>query len=301
MFLSIVIYIVVGCRVFRQRNRLRSAGLQSLDKNGRLPSMQTTDVDDSAEEVSCKKNLGLTCSDCGKICPNRVEYYGTAVTEVHIESDISPCDDHGHLIRQPPAHVATISKSDRNTAEATQPFHTMQLSTRTSVSATPRSNKTSISQQLGKLKRTATTRLKRLDPVKMAYLRTSFVFGFAVLITWIPSSVNRLYSIANHGHINFQLSAVSGTVLPLQGVWNSLIFFTTSWRTVSHICNGTAETIFRRRSTRLVNEHPSRRRFGASLRMRTPNVGRDRRRESLRSDELELQARLSGSTQPNNI
>ncbi|KAJ4153432.1 hypothetical protein LMH87_009918 [Akanthomyces muscarius] len=192
IFLSIVIYIVVGCRVFRHRNRLRSAGLQSLDKNGRLPSMQTTDVDDSAEEI----------------CPNRIEYYGTAVTEVHIESDISPCDDHGHLIRQPPTHAATISTSDHNTAETRQALHTMQPITRTSVSAIPRSNKTSFSQQLGKLKRTATSRLKRLDPVKMAYLRTSFIFGFAVLVTWIPSSVNRLYSIANHGHINFQLSAL---------------------------------------------------------------------------------------------
>ncbi len=223
------------------------------------------------------------------------------MTEVHIESDISPCDDHGHLIRQPPTHAATISTSDHNTAETRQALHTMQPITRTSVSAIPRSNKTSFSQQLGKLKRTATSRLKRLDPVKMAYLRTSFIFGFAVLVTWIPSSVNRLYSIANHGHIDFQLSAVSGTVLPLQGVWNSLIFFTTSWRTVSHICNGTAETIFRRRSTRLVNEHPSRRRFGASLRARNPNVGRDRRRESLRSDELELQARLPRSARSDNI
>ncbi|GJN80237.1 hypothetical protein PLIIFM63780_003762 [Purpureocillium lilacinum] len=74
----------------------------------------------------------------------------------------------------------------------------------------------------------ASLKLKRLDPVKMAYLRTSFVFAFAVLITWIPSSINRLYSITHNGKISFPLSVASGCVLPLQGVWNAIIYLTTS-------------------------------------------------------------------------
>jgi hypothetical protein len=65
----------------------------------------------------------------------------------------------------------------------------------------------------------------------MAYLRTSFIFGFAVLITWIPSSINRLYSLTHSDRISFSLSVASGCVLPLQGVWNALIYFTTSWKT----------------------------------------------------------------------
>lgn len=78
------------------------------------------------------------------------------------------------------------------------------------------------------MKSSASLKLKRLDPVKMAYLRTSFIFAFAVLITWIPSSVNRLYSLSHGGKVSFQLSVASGCVLPLQGVWNAIIFFTTS-------------------------------------------------------------------------
>lgn len=62
----------------------------------------------------------------------------------------------------------------------------------------------------------------------MAYLRTSFIFAFAVLITWIPSSVNRLYSLANGGRVSFALSVANGCVLPLQGVWNAIIYLTTS-------------------------------------------------------------------------
>jgi hypothetical protein len=75
-------------------------------------------------------------------------------------------------------------------------------------------------------------KLRRLDPVKMAYLRTSFIFGFAIFVTWTPSSINRLYSITNDNKVNFHLSVASGCVLPLQGVWNALIYFATSWSTV---------------------------------------------------------------------
>lgn len=81
------------------------------------------------------------------------------------------------------------------------------------------------------VKSSASLKLKRLDPVKMAYLRTSFIFAFAVLITWIPSSINRLYSLTHDNKVSFQWSVASGCVLPLQGVWNAIIYFTTSWKT----------------------------------------------------------------------
>lgn len=94
------------------------------------------------------------------------------------------------------------------------------------------SNRTTRFGRLGTLTATASMKLKRLDPVKMSYLRTSFIFALSVLITWIPSSVNRLYSLANQGQVSYSLSVASGCVLPLQGVWNAIIFFTTSWRSV---------------------------------------------------------------------
>jgi hypothetical protein len=82
------------------------------------------------------------------------------------------------------------------------------------------------------LKKKVSMKLKRWDPVKMAYLRTSFIFGLSVLITWIPSSANRFYSLSHHGQVSYRLSIASGCVLPLQGVWNAIIFFTTSWSAV---------------------------------------------------------------------
>lgn len=75
-------------------------------------------------------------------------------------------------------------------------------------------------------------KLQHLDPVKLAYLRTSFVFAISVLVTWTPSSINRVYSIVYPDRMSFGLNVASAAVLPLQGVWNAVIFFTTSWNTL---------------------------------------------------------------------
>ena len=67
------------------------------------------------------------------------------------------------------------------------------------------------------------------DPVKAAYLRTSLLFGLSVVVTWIPSSVNRIRGLS-HSDTPFGYNVATATVLPLQGVWNAVIFFVTSWR-----------------------------------------------------------------------
>ncbi len=72
-------------------------------------------------------------------------------------------------------------------------------------------------------------KLRRLDPVKLAYLRTSFVFAISVLVTWTPSSINRVYALIYPARMSYGLNIASAAVLPLQGVWNAVIYFSTSW------------------------------------------------------------------------
>lgn len=72
-------------------------------------------------------------------------------------------------------------------------------------------------------------RFSRMDPVKLKYLRTSFVFAVSVLVTWTPSSINRVHDILRAGNPpSFGLNLASAVVLPLQGIWNAVIFFSTS-------------------------------------------------------------------------
>lgn len=73
-------------------------------------------------------------------------------------------------------------------------------------------------------------RLKHMDPVKLAYLRTSFVFAISILVTWTPSSINRVYTLIYPAQASYGLNMAAAVVLPLQGVWNAVIYFTTSWR-----------------------------------------------------------------------
>lgn len=73
------------------------------------------------------------------------------------------------------------------------------------------------------------TKFSRMDPVKLAYLRTSFVFTVSVIVTWTPSSLNRVHDLLSRGHASFGLNLASAVVLPLQGLWNAIIFFTASW------------------------------------------------------------------------
>ena len=168
------------------------------------------------------------------------DYYGLAVTEVQISlsnsPSLTPCDR--GISRPATAHLSEPQLCDYSWLETpkqrehqlhsrgpTQQFETLCTSDN-------QRHKSGVFNRLGSLTATASMKLRRLDPVKMAYLRTSFVFGLSVLITWIPSSVNRLYSLANDGRVSFPLSMASGCVLPLQGVWNMIIFVTTSWSAV---------------------------------------------------------------------
>ncbi|BCS27532.1 putative cAMP receptor-like protein [Aspergillus puulaauensis] len=63
-----------------------------------------------------------------------------------------------------------------------------------------------------------------------AYTKYAMLFFVALLVTWVPSTVNRVYAFAYPDVSNFGLNYASSFVLPLQGFWNSLIYMSISWR-----------------------------------------------------------------------
>ncbi|KAL2258838.1 hypothetical protein VTK26DRAFT_7683 [Humicola hyalothermophila] len=62
-----------------------------------------------------------------------------------------------------------------------------------------------------------------------SYAKCAILFFTAMLVTWIPSSANRVYSLAHAGHASLALEYMSAFVLPLQGLWNAIIYVVTSW------------------------------------------------------------------------
>ncbi|KAL0636325.1 hypothetical protein Q9L58_004672 [Maublancomyces gigas] len=61
-----------------------------------------------------------------------------------------------------------------------------------------------------------------------AYCRCAMLFFLALVITWLPSSINRIYNLINPDATNFGLNFAAALVLPCQGFWNALIYTVTT-------------------------------------------------------------------------
>jgi len=62
-----------------------------------------------------------------------------------------------------------------------------------------------------------------------SYTKCAILFFTAMLVTWIPSSANRVYSLTRQGKASLPLEYIAAFVLPLQGFWNAIIYVVTSW------------------------------------------------------------------------
>lgn len=93
------------------------------------------------------------------------------------------------------------------------------------------------------------------------YARVAVLFFMALLITWLPSSANRLYGLVNPAKINFPLNYISSFVFPLQGFWNAIVYIITA----KTACRQLWKRLFssrgrnaRRKSTNLTSESEDR-------------------------------------------
>lgn len=80
-----------------------------------------------------------------------------------------------------------------------------------------------------------------------SYTKVAMLFFTAMLVTWIPSSANRLYSLAADGQISLPLEYMSAFVLPLQGFWNAIIYCVTSWKACKMLGEDVAAMLCTRR------------------------------------------------------
>lgn len=115
---------------------------------------------------------------------------------------------------RPAAYSVSISACPFSTGGPTRP------------STAPAANNTAAAQQ------PKTRRNAAIDANNAAwsYTKVAMLFFTAMLVTWIPSSANRLYSLAADGQVSLALEYMSAFVLPLQGFWNAIIYCTTSWK-----------------------------------------------------------------------
>ncbi|KAH6986954.1 G-protein coupled receptor [Ilyonectria destructans] len=231
IFLSAVIYFVVGYHVFRQRSQLRNLTFSYSSRDG-------NDVS-HIEDVRSSAEMDLT---------TRVEdRQVTAVTEVQVTAAIPATHTPPQSATLPSTTVTIPSKCRHSRYQ--QPWRgseddTERRSSRTAnyprsetmissnPPAPPQPKPPIVPQMRSRITHFNGSRLKALDPIKLAYLRTSFIFTISVLVTWTPSSISRIHSLIHPNISSYGFSIATALVLPLQGVWNTIIYFMTSWSKV---------------------------------------------------------------------
>ncbi|KAM3512729.1 hypothetical protein MY11210_003603 [Beauveria gryllotalpidicola] len=214
---SLVCYLLVGYHVFRSRDRLRSLTASTSRDAGGV--------------------LELTRNDENDGC------YGTVVTEVQVTSCVGiPQPLPASAQRRHPVDIEsqlpTQSVFEHSPTHVPPGFVQYFSSVESPSQRDRQAQESPLKSALASVMRAA-RQFTVADPVKRAYLRTSFLFAISVLVTWIPSSMNRIHSwIA--GQSPYQFHVATAAVLPLQGLWNSIIFFVTSWNVLQRHRRNTA-------------------------------------------------------------
>lgn len=135
--------------------------------------------------------------------------------------------------RPPPVHITSNKSNQSNNSEGTHPpsYFCPDMHHRGSDQSQPPrhpshpSHQSAASRALRALRR----RNHERDNAAWSYTKCAMLFFGAMLITWIPSSANRLYSLTHNNSISIPLQFVSAFVIPLQGFWNCVVYVTTSW------------------------------------------------------------------------
>jgi hypothetical protein len=93
------------------------------------------------------------------------------------------------------------------------------------------------------------------DRSTVAYSRVAFLFFVSNLITWVPASVNRVYALLHPTEPLFSLNVFAAIVLPLQGLWNCIIYLAVNKMLLKEIFRGWSNKV--RGSTNLDSRNES--------------------------------------------
>ncbi|KAM0432821.1 hypothetical protein ACHAPT_004523 [Fusarium lateritium] len=217
---SLLFYFLVGYHVFHSRNQLKSFSASKSREAGVYEQVNTPITLQFSQLSLTNSKPRVDFLSVPQDC-----FYGTIVTEVQVVHSTASTSA---LPNEPrPAHMqqSTPHVSFDELPPPIQTAPSQYFSTVTSPAAGHR--------QASPLRRITTATNKTVskfvveDPIKRAYLRTSFLFALSVLVTWIPSSLNRIHSWLV-GTSPYEYHVATAAVLPLQGLWNAVIFFVTS-------------------------------------------------------------------------
>ena len=149
-------------------------------------------------------------------------------TEIHITSELAtlPIDSPRDYLSQMSFKEDGRARNSRGYDAYTVTIETMRMSNPPPTPQfeiqppTPRRSNTIVKKNLAALD---------ANTAAWGYTKCALLFFVSLLVTWVPSSLNRVYSVVHPHQVYFPFAYASGLVLPLMGFWNSLIYIVTSW------------------------------------------------------------------------
>ncbi|KAI1656665.1 family A G protein-coupled receptor-like protein [Daldinia decipiens] len=242
------------------------------------------------------RNFGASSSAHDPDALNMNDPYSTKTTEVTVTSeaageggsgiDLAPLGRFG-MTKSNPSYSVTISSNNTKGNSKAQEGDIV-LPVQSNVPQTP-----SAAQSRAKFqKRRANF---EANNAAWSYSKCAILFFTALLVTWLPSTANRVYSIVNTNSVLASLEIMSAIVLPLQGFWNCLIYIATSWEVVKMSFSDLRVRITGRRPelSQYGNEHQDKRNFA----FRLPSRSSHKDIESESMTELANSGRTSQSHQ----
>lgn len=155
-------------------------------------SVKTTEVSVTSEIVTTTQDMPIDLAPLGR---------------AHRDSSLAGQSE-------PSAYSVSISADGSKAAEAAPT--TMTTSGRSTENTTQRSGRKKANHDA--------------NSAAWSYTKCSILFFTAILVTWIPSTANRVYGVVQPDGVSLPLEYISAFVLPLQGFWNAVIYMVTSWK-----------------------------------------------------------------------
>ncbi|KAK3685641.1 hypothetical protein B0T22DRAFT_224914 [Podospora appendiculata] len=212
ILITFFIYIRAGREIYKKHKQLREFSY-SLHEPEPLPSMddpfsssKTTEVFVTTEILD--KKHGIDLAPLSRV-PRRGSEPSTPA-------------------RPPNAAYSVTISSNRRTVERESINNDVVLPIQSNVPAEPQTRTPQrIAAAANPLRRRAAY---EANNATWSYTKCALLFFTALLVTWIPSSANRVYSVVHTNDTSLPLEYMSAFVLPLQGFWNAIIYCVTSWK-----------------------------------------------------------------------
>ena len=166
-------------------------------------------------------------------------YHAFKTTDYQVTSDFESVP----LEHKPSAHITLPNRASDGT-DSSSSYTTTYPKYAVKISASPRPSLPNHSSSDYRRQKRHRSAIEANRAAAFGYTKVASLFFVSLLVTWVPSSINRVYSLIYPDTVSVPYAYAAGVVLSLMGFWNSVIYVTTT----RDACKTLFSSLFRRLS-----------------------------------------------------